>query len=206
MVTNKIFRTVFASCLFLWFQGADSSRMRTDTENIRISGNLMADALASIARQYKVVIGFETASPDMNLVSIRIDQASLKDALNSVVGGTSRHSWAQTSNGTIRVFERNKALDLPNISVSSVNGKNLHRYEVATALEGSAEVRGWIGQHGCTLALHVIATAGQPPDEPQTVTITETSSLRDALDVRPHTRRCGSCTQTLRRSRCASFH
>jgi hypothetical protein len=175
--------------LFCLFYCLSASAQQVTTSqplrDVRNDSPLIGEALRQVAAAYHVVIGLEATEPPKTepLLAIRLDQATLEDALDAVTKADPRYSWRRQSDGTVVVFAGRAQFALPDVVMNTFIVNDLTRREILDALDGSQEIGNWMRQNGCVRS-EAINIAGRPPRDTQHVTLTSNGkTLRENLSI-----------------------
>lgn len=182
-MNHKVSGTMILFCLSICSPQHDAGSIQP-VHNIRIDGEVVAEALKQVAATYQIVIGFEDSelpSYDKD-VEIALDHATLVETMDAIIKADPRYSWLQEPTGAIRVFSRKAKLTLPDVVMPSLRIDNLGRQQTEDLLNASPEIVKWMQQHRCS-DLRAIVTVGIWPTDTTKITLTTSGkTLRENLD------------------------
>ncbi len=150
LTVNLAVAFVLAVCAYA--QGRHASPASIRVHDLTIN-SFTLDALNTLARNYRVVIGRYGVLPDSetyHAVNISIRRGTLRDAFDAIVKADPRLEWSAASNGAIHfVYRGLPPPSLLAVTVRSFDVKNPSRATAAQTLDTIPEVAEWVRGHGC---------------------------------------------------------
>jgi hypothetical protein len=130
---------------------AASSQTLIARKHIEIKECLMPDALRMVAKTYETVIGLENVitAPFDRTITLRLDDASLPEALDALVKADPRFEWHFGKDGSIQVYGVDTRLTLPSIVLHEFKVQNMNRKEISDLLDRQEDVQSWLRQNTC---------------------------------------------------------
>ncbi len=121
------------------------------------------DVLATLARNYQVVIGvyLTHVGSDNKTVKVSIDKGKLKDVFDAIVAQDPRFTWTETG-GSIHFSSKSSPLNLPAVTLRSVALENPSRIGIVGIVRQIPEISSWLQKHNCQMDEFV---AGRVPTE-----------------------------------------
>jgi hypothetical protein len=111
----------------------------------------LGSLLRQFAREYKIVVGFETLSlAKAKTLHIDVQSGSVADVMDALVNTTPGYAWHLDSNGAIHVYSVGQRLTLVDIKLDQFVVNNQSRRDVWEAFDRAPEVKAWLTASECS--------------------------------------------------------
>jgi hypothetical protein len=187
MMNFKIIDTALIILFMLYapnFQTRESDSSST-VQPVDINGSSMSDALGQVARQFRVVVGFEdvTSPPYDKLVTIHLAHATASETFDAIVKADQRFGWSQVSIGVFHVFKKGETPALPSVIVKTFAVDNLYRREISKLFDKLPEISNWLKDNTCTRSEAIAGSADPWQDDNKKVSLNARGkALSEILD------------------------